>query len=100
LQPWITLNKEKIMNVSAYHLGSILKAASDLSPSENPCPTLKHIQEKTGLTTAEMVAALEYEPHPLGWHLERVYSRAAKPPAFTIRGQSYNGLVIDRFAHS
>ncbi|MFQ3612480.1 MAG: hypothetical protein SNJ68_02045 [Cyanobacteriota bacterium] len=85
------------MNVYFLNLGSILKVAEDLSLVERSFPKLKHIQHRTGLSTEEMVRALELEPNPLGWHLER----SANPndeSAYWVDGQPVVGLVIERFA--
>ena len=86
------------MNVCEYNLGSILKAAEDLSLTEYPCPSLKHIQVKTGLTTDQIVAALEFEPNPLGWHLENLDSETTAESTFVVRGRPYTRLLINRFA--
>ncbi len=85
------------MNTYFLNLGSILKVAEDLSPVERPFPKLQHIQRCTGLSTEEMIRALELEPNPLGWHLERSLSPTDES-AYWVDGQPVVGLVIERFA--
>ncbi len=86
------------MNTCEYNLGSILRAAEELSRTEQPCPSLKHIQIKTGLTTDQLVAALEFEPNPLGWQLKNLDPETAAEPTFMVRGRPYTRLMINRFA--
>ncbi len=85
------------MNRCEIALGSILKTAEDISLA-NPQPSLRHIQAQTGLTTEEMVAALEFVPQPLGWHLEQTSPH--RSGSFVVHGKTYTSLVINRFALS
>lgn len=85
------------MNVCFQNLGFILKVAEDLSRVEKPFPKLQHIQHYTGLSTEELVRALELEPNPLGWHLERSASPSDES-AYWVDGHPVVGLVIERFA--
>lgn len=85
------------MNICEYNLGSILKAAEELSQTERSGPSLDQIQDQTGLTTDQIVAALEFEPNPLGWHLEPE-KETPTASAFVVRGQAYTRLLINRFA--
>ncbi|ABD01399.1 hypothetical protein SYN63AY4M2_12090 [Synechococcus sp. 63AY4M2] len=85
------------MNTCLLHLGSILKAAEELSLVEKPFPKLQHIQLCTGLSPEEIVRALELEPNPLGWHLEPSHNLADES-TYWVGGRPCVGLVIERFA--
>lgn len=85
------------MNICEYDLGSILKAAEDLSQGDRPCLSLERIRARTGFTPARLVAALEYEPNPLGWHLTNEDAVHSDQPTFVVRGRAYTRLIIDRF---
>lgn len=85
------------MNTCEYNLGAILKVAEDLSGSGNPYPSLDRIQARTGLTTEQMVAALEFEPNPLGWRLGGEESITADHAPLVVRGKPYTQLIINRF---
>ncbi len=92
------------MDICERHLGTILKTAEELSKAHDTYPTLYQIQVATGLSHDEIVAALEYEPIPLGWHLatieeEEDHEHGNKDKdgvPFIIRGQPCGLLIINR----
>ncbi|NJK63198.1 MAG: hypothetical protein HC921_11420 [Synechococcaceae cyanobacterium SM2_3_1] len=83
------------MSIRGNHLGLIIKTAEDLSSVEKPCPSLENIQARTGLSREEMIAALKFEPNPLGWHLQEDHKPNCS--SFVISGVTYARLAINRF---
>ncbi len=90
------------MNQREYDLGTILKAAEDHSRAHDSYPTLCDIQKKTGFSPERIVEALEYQPKPLGWHLETL-QECVSPPCqsldnnqFVVSGTRRCVLVINR----
>ncbi len=75
-------------------LGTILKAAEELSQAHNTYPTLKQVASQTGFTVEQVVAALEYEPNPLGWRLAAL-ENSDPAETFTVNGQPCDVLIID-----
>ncbi len=83
------------MSTCGNHLGLIIKTAEVLSSVENTYPSLEQIQANTGLSREEMIAALEFEPNPLGWHLET--DRRPDSSSFVVGGIPYTRLAINRY---